>query len=321
MCSTHSGTPASRASVLEQAQAVHAMNTEESTLLTNAERPVASGTTKVRILRVTPETHAEKEDRVAVEAPLEYLLHHPVLGLDPVSFGTTMRTPGDDENLAAGLLYGEGIVNAATDIAAIESSTRRPNVVNVRLHSSVQLDVQMATRRFSAGSSCGVCGTTGLDAAIARAAATRILDTGAIELEMLLSLPERMRTAQSKFGDTGGIHAAALFDFSGRLLMVAEDVGRHNAFDKLVGENLLAGRLPLREHIILLSGRASFELVQKALRTGTGILAAIGAPSSLAVNLAVSSGLTLVGFLRDKHCNVYSSPQRFTAAALWSDKK
>jgi len=297
------------------------MNTEEPGPSTNTERPVASGTTRVRILRVTPETHLEKEDRVAVEAPLEYLLHHPMLGLDPVSFGTTMRTPGDDENLAAGLLYGEGIVNAAADIAAIESSTRRPNVVNVRLHSSVQLDVQMATRRFSAGSSCGVCGTTGLDAAIARAAATRILDTGAIDLEMLLSLPERMRAAQSKFGDTGGIHASALFDFSGRLLMVAEDVGRHNAFDKLVGENLLAGRLPLREHIILLSGRASFELVQKALRTGTGILAAIGAPSSLAVNLAVSSGLTLVGFLREKHCNVYSSPQRFTAAGRWSNKK
>lgn len=293
------------------------MNTADLIPPTSEERPVASGTTKVRILRVTPESHAGKDDRVAVEAPLEYLLHHPALGPESVSFGTTMRTPGDDESLAAGLLYGEGIVNAATDIAAIETSTRRPNVVNVRLQSSVQLDVQMATRRFSAGSSCGVCGTTGLDAAIARAAATRILDTGAIELDMLLHLPERMRAAQSRFGDTGGIHAAALFDFSGQLLMIAEDVGRHNAFDKMVGENLLAGRLPLREHIILLSGRASFELVQKSLRTGAAILAAIGAPSSLAVNLAVASGLTLVGFLRDKHCNVYSGPQRFTAAHLW----
>jgi FdhD protein len=297
------------------------MSTKESVVSTNPERPVAGGTTKVHILRVTPDSHVEKDDRVAVEAPLEYMLHHPVLGLEPVSFGTTMRTPGNDESLAAGLLYGEGIVNAAADIAAIESSTRRPNVVSVRLNASVPLDVQMATRRFSAGSSCGVCGTTGLDAAIARAAATHILDTGAIELEMLLSLPGRMRAAQSKFADTGGIHAAGLFDFSGRLLMVAEDVGRHNAFDKLVGENLLAGRLPLREHIVLLSGRASFELVQKALRTGAGILAAIGAPSSLAVNLAISSGLTLVGFLRDRHCNVYSSPQRFTAAARWSNKQ
>jgi FdhD protein len=256
----------------------------------------------------------EKDDRVAVEAPLEYLLHHPVLGLESVSFGTTMRTPGDDEYLAAGLLYGEGIVNEPTDIEAIETSTRRPNVVNVRLHPNVRLEVQMATRRFSAGSSCGVCGTTGLDAAIARAAATRIADTGAIDPQLLLRLPERMRQAQARFGDTGGIHAAALFDFSGNLLTVAEDVGRHNAFDKLVGERLLAGRLPLREHIILLSGRASFELVQKALRAGVAVLAAIGAPSSLAVDLAIASGLTLVGFLRETHCNVYSSPQRFSSA-------
>ncbi len=284
------------------------MSTAES--VPSAERPVASGTIEVHIIRAGLESHVEKDDRVAVEAPLEYMLHHPVFGVESVSFGTTMRTPGDDEYLAAGLLYGEGIVNAAADIDVIESSTRRPNVVNVRLHPQVQLDVQMAARRFSAGSSCGVCGTTGLDAAIARAAATRIADTGPIELELLMRLPERMREAQSKFADTGGIHACALFDFSGNLITIAEDVGRHNAFDKLVGENLLAGRLPLKEHIILLSGRASFELVQKALRTGVAVLAAIGAPSSLAVNLAVASGLTLVGFLRERHCNVYSSPQR-----------
>jgi FdhD protein len=274
--------------------------------------PVAGGTMKVNIIRAGLDSHIDKEDRVAVEAPLEYMLHHPALGLEPVSFGTTMRTPGDDENLAVGLLYGEGIVNQASDVDAVESSTRRPNVVNVRLRPEVHMEMQTATRRFSAGSSCGVCGTTGLDAAIARAAATRIAPTRAIELALLFTLPERMRSAQSKFGDTGGIHAAALFDFSGGLITVAEDVGRHNAFDKLVGELLMAGRLPLNEHIILLSGRASFELTQKALRTGVGILAAIGAPSSLAVNLAVASGLTLVGFLREKHCNVYSSPQRLS---------
>jgi FdhD protein len=283
--------------------------------------PVAGGTMKVDIVRAGLDSHVDKEDRVAVEAPLEYMLHHPALGLEPVSFGTTMRTPGDDENLAVGLLYGEGIVNRAGDIDAVESSTRRPNVVNVRLRPDVHMEMQTATRRFSAGSSCGVCGTTGLDAAIARAAATRIAPTGAIDLALLFSLPERMRMAQSKFGDTGGIHAAALFDFSGNLITLAEDVGRHNAFDKLVGELLMAGRLPLHEHIILLSGRASFELTQKALRTGAGILAAIGAPSSLAVNLALASGLTLAGFLREKHCNVYSSPQRFTANAEWSRAK
>jgi FdhD protein len=289
------------------------MSTPKVAALDKIEPPAQSGTMIVRILRTGLDSQVERNDRVAVEAPLEYLLHHPALGLEPVSFGTTMRTPGDDESLAAGLLYGEGIVNHPDDIEAIESSTRRPNVVNVRLRPGVQMEMQTATRRFSAGSSCGVCGTTGLDAAIARAAAIRIADTGPIDLSLLLGLPSRMREAQSKFGDTGGIHASALFDFSGNLLTLAEDVGRHNAFDKLVGECLMSGQLPLQEHIVLLSGRASFELVQKALRSGVSILAAIGAPSSLAVNLAVESGMTLVGFLREKHFNVYSSPQRINA--------
>ncbi|HTV97540.1 MAG TPA: formate dehydrogenase accessory sulfurtransferase FdhD [Steroidobacteraceae bacterium] len=272
-----------------------------------------SGTANVRVLRATLHGRTEQDDRVAVEAPLEFQLHHPNLGLEPVSFGTTMRTPGDDESLAAGLLYGEGVIERPCDIEAIESSTRRPNVVNVRLHSSVAVEAQLSPRRFSAGSSCGVCGTTSLDAAIARAAAARIATSGTVDLSVLLRMPQRMRQAQSRFGHTGGIHAAALFDLHGSLLGIAEDVGRHNAFDKLVGENLLAGRLPLSDHVVLLSGRASFELVQKALRAGVAVLAAIGAPSSIAVSLAVTSGLTLVGFLRDAHCNVYSHPERLAA--------
>jgi FdhD protein len=289
------------------------MSTADFIAPVQLEPPVAGGTVKVRVLRAGLDSRSEKDDRVAAEAPLEYLLQHPALGIEPVSFGTTMRTPGDDEHLAAGLLYGESIVNRAADIDAIETSTRRPNVVNVRLRPEVRFELQTPTRRFSAGSSCGVCGTTGLDEAIARAAATRITDGGVVELSVLLGLPARMRRQQSKFGDTGGVHAAALFDFSGTMLTVAEDVGRHNAFDKLVGENLLAGRLPLKNHIVLLSGRASFELVQKALRAGVAVLAAIGAPSSLAVNLALASGLTLVGFLRETQCNVYSNPQRLAS--------
>src|SRR3984885_718420 len=178
---------------------------------------VESGTLKVSVLRSSAHSQVEKDDRVAVEAPLEFQLHHPALGGDPVSFGTTMRTPGDDEWLAAGLLYGEGIVNHPSDIDAIETSTRRPNVVNVRLHPSVEIVVQAPARRFSAGSSCGVCGTTGLDAAIAKAAATHIPNTGSVDLSVLFELPQRMRALQSKFGDTGGIHAAAVFDFSGQL--------------------------------------------------------------------------------------------------------
>jgi FdhD protein len=278
----------------------------------SAQAGVSAGTLNVRVIRTGLNRRVEEDDRVAVEAPLEFQLHHPAMGMDPVSFGTTMRTPGDDESLAAGLLYGEGVVNQASDIEAIESSTRKPNVVNVRLHPSVPLELQAASRRFSAGSSCGVCGTTGLDAAIARAAATRITVREGIDLKVLFELPQLMRRQQARFGDTGGIHASALFDLQGNLVTVAEDVGRHNAFDKLVGENLMAGRLPLSGHVALLSGRASYELVQKALRAGVAVLAAIGAPSSLAVNLAVASGLTLVGFLRDSKCNVYSNPQRLT---------
>lgn len=277
--------------------------------------PSASGSMNVTVLRAGADGTVERDDRVTVEAPLEFQLYHPSLGLEPLSFGATMRTPGDDEHLAAGLLFGEGIVGDAADIAAIETSTRRPNVVNVRLNVAARIDLQAPAHRFSAGSSCGVCGTTGLDAAIARAAAGRVSGQGAIALATLLELPALMQERQAKFGDTGGIHAAALFDLTGRLLGLAEDVGRHNAFDKLVGENLLAHRLPLGDRVVLLSGRASFELVQKAIRAGVGILAAIGAPSSLAVQLAGTSGITLVGFLRERHCNVYAHPQRLEATA------
>jgi FdhD protein len=296
------------------------MGTADSEIATPAASPAAplstpSGTLTVHILRSSAGSQTPKEDRVAVEAPLEFLLHHPSLGPEPLSFGTTMRTPGDDESLAAGLLYGEGIVSQAADIEALESSTRRPNVINVRLHPSVQIVPNTPSRLFSAGSSCGVCGTTGLDAAIARAAATHIPDTGHAAMSLLMQLPDRMRAAQSKFGYTGGVHASALFDFSGNLLNLAEDVGRHNAFDKLVGMSLVSNEIPLSNRIVVLSGRASFELVQKALRAGVSILAAIGAPSSLAVNLAVTSGLTLVGFLRESHCNVYAHPARLTLDA------
>jgi FdhD protein len=276
-----------------------------STLPAESAPQAPGGTQNVRVLYSSADNQVAKDDRVAVEAPLEFLLHHPALGMEPLSFGTTMRTPGDDEWLAAGLLYGEGI----------ESSTRRPNVVNVRLHANVQITPNTPARLFSAGSSCGVCGTTGLDAAIARAAATHIPDTGHIPLSLLLRLPHRMRAEQSKFGDTGGVHASALFDFSGAFQNVAEDVGRHNAFDKLVGMSLMSNELPLTNRIVVLSGRASFELVQKAIRAGVSILAAIGAPSSLAVNLAATSGLTLVGFLRENHCNVYSHAERLTVQA------
>lgn len=269
-----------------------------------------SGNLAVRVVRFKGMGQTTVDDQLAVEAPLEVLLHHPALGPEPASFGATMRTPGEDEALAAGLLYGEGVITVASDIDAIETSTRRPNVVNVRLNSKVQLDLQAPVRRFSAGSSCGICGTTGLDDAIARTASLRVDTAQHVDLAVLLRLPRIMRESQLKFGSTGGIHASALFDMSGTLLAVSEDIGRHNALDKLVGMSLTAGRLPLTDQIILLSGRVSFELVQKALRAGAAIIAAIGAPSSLAVNLAQSTGLTLVGFVRDTQCNVYAHAKR-----------
>ena len=279
-----------------------------------AESRAAVGTMKVRVVRARPHDRVEQDDRRRRRSAARISAPSSGFRTGAHLLRNDHENPGDDESLAAGLLYGEGIVNRAADIDAIESSTRRPNVVNVRLRPEVVVEAQVSPRRFSAGSSCGVCGTTGLDAAIARAAATRIVASGHLDLSVLLELPHRMRKSQSKFGDTGGIHASALFDFGGGLLSIAEDVGRHNAFDKLVGENLLAGRLPLADRVVLLSGRASFELVQKALRAGVSILAAIGAPSSLAVNLASASGLTLIGFLRETQCNVYSNPERLAGA-------
>src|SRR5258708_8559347 len=178
------------------------------TALQDSEPRAASGTLNVRILRSSADSQSARDDRVAVDAPIEFLLHHPALGLEPMSFGTTMRTPGDDESLAAGLLYGEGIVNQPGDIEAVESSTRRPNVVNVRLHPTVQIVPNAPSRLFSAGSSCGVCGTTGLDAAIARAAATHIPDTGHVALALLLRLPHPMRPAHSQFPHTPRAHAS-----------------------------------------------------------------------------------------------------------------
>ncbi len=274
-----------------------------------------SGSLAVDVVRLGPGAPTGHADRVTVEAPLEFQLHHPSLGGEAVSFGATMRTPGDDEALAAGLLYGEGIISSSADLEAIETSTRRPNVVNVRLRAAVPIELPGAARHFSAGSGCGVCGTTGLDAAIARAALLRTGGAAILPPPVLFALPARLRDSQAKFDNTGGIHAAGLFDYRGTLIAIAEDVGRHNALDKLIGACLMNDALPLTDRVILLSGRASYELVQKALRAGVSVLAAIGAPSSLAVNLAETAGLTLVGFLRDGHGNVYAHPRRVGVSA------
>jgi FdhD protein len=275
--------------------------------------PPATGVRPVRALRVSSDGAVSGDDRLVVEAPLEIVLHHATLGDEGASFGTTLRTPGADEDLAIGLLYGEGIVDSWADVERLEASTRRANLVSVGLRAGAPLERLPPSRRFSAGSSCGVCGVTSFDDVLARAGRTRVGGQGRTSLEVLRALPAAMRNRQPAFAQTGGIHAAALFDLDGGLVDLSEDIGRHNALDKLIGRSLRGGRLPLSDRIVLLSGRASFELAQKAIRAGVSLLVAIGAPSSLAVTLAEQSGMTLVGFLRDDRCNVYAHPERIEA--------
>lgn len=252
----------------------------------------------------------DRRDWLATEEPLEIRLDGPG-GAAPVS--VTMRTPGHDFELAAGFLFGEGIVNAAEDVRTIryceDAGAQQFNAVTVRLAAGAGFDPASLRRHFYTTSSCGVCGKASIEAVLAPACG-RIDDAATASPGLLVSLPPRLREAQRVFERTGGLHAAALFDADGALLRLREDVGRHNAMDKLVGASLLAGEVPLRGRILLVSGRLSFELVQKAARAGVPILAGVSAPSSLAVELAEEAGLTLVGFLRERSFNVYCGGER-----------
>jgi len=244
-----------------------------------------------------------RPDDLAVEEPLEIRVSG-----RPVS--VTMRTPGHDAELAAGFLFTEGVVGRREDVFRIAHCDRHEhdNVLNVLVAPGVMVDVERLTRHVFASSSCGVCGKATLDA-VGRAWPP-VGAGSAIDAALLAALPQRMRDAQHAFDRTGGLHAAALFDASGRLVVVREDVGRHNAVDKVIGHCLLDGPFPLDGHVLVVSGRASFEIVQKALAARVPIVAAVSAPSSLAVALAREGGQTLVGFLRDGRMNVYASPQR-----------
>ena len=259
-------------------------------------------------------------DAVAVEEPLEIRLGHTTpRGRAIRSVSITMRTPGDDEALAAGFLLSESIVTSPTDIVSIEAcgqpapDTGNRNAVRVDLDASVEVDLGRLERHFYTTSSCGVCGKASLDAL--RAAGLEPLAEGTPEFDdaILLGMPDKLREQQATFESTGGLHAAGAFDTSGKLLAVAEDVGRHNAVDKLVGRLFLDGRLPATELGLMVSGRASFELVQKALVAGMPLLAAVSAPSSLAVDLAREFRMTLVGFLRGETFNIYSGSDRVIA--------
>ncbi|OKK04331.1 formate dehydrogenase family accessory protein FdhD [Streptomyces sp. CB03234] len=275
-------------------------------------------TERRRVIRIRDGAVSTRPDTLVAEEPLEIRLNGKPLAV-------TMRTPGDDFALAAGFLVSEGVLGAAGDVRNIvycagakEDGTNTYNVVDVQLAPGVAVPDITLERNVYTTSSCGLCGKASLDA-VRTTARFPIADTPPVrvEPELLAALPDRLRAAQRVFDRTGGLHAAALFSEDGELLDVREDVGRHNAVDKLVGRALREDLLPLDRAILLVSGRASFELAQKAVMAGIPVLAAVSAPSSLAVDLAAETGLTLVGFLRGRNMNVYAGEDRIalTAAA------
>jgi FdhD protein len=275
---------------------------------------------EIEMLAVTGEAAESRADQLAVEEPLEIrLAFGPSGGCNERSISITMRTPGHDAELAAGFLFGEGIITASRDIESIRhcgpaSEAGSFNSVRVELRRDVTVDLDRLERHFYTTSSCGVCGKSSLDALEIKAAPVAATDQFRLAAATVHELPKKLREAQAVFERTGGLHAAALFDSTGQLIEIREDVGRHNAVDKLVGSQLLAGRVPIADRGLLVSGRASFELMQKAIVAGIPFLAAVGAPSSLAVELAGRFGATLVGFLRDERFNVYSGEERIELA-------
>ncbi|HEX2189440.1 MAG TPA: formate dehydrogenase accessory sulfurtransferase FdhD [Longimicrobiaceae bacterium] len=255
-----------------------------------------------------------RRDALATEEPLE--LRVAPAGAPPQRVAVTMRTPGSDFELAAGFLFTEGVLRDGSDVAAIRycvdaeaDGAQQYNVVSVHLAPGAPFDPDSLRRNFYTTSSCGVCGKASIEAV--RGGGCPVAGPGpAVSAATLLALPARLREAQAVFERTGGLHAAALFTPGGELLRAREDVGRHNAVDKLVGAALLAGELPLSDRVLLVSGRLSFELGQKAARAGVAVLAGVSAPSSLAVELAEEAGTTLVGFLREGRFNVYAGGER-----------
>ena len=273
----------------------------------------------VNISRVSSGQRAAQSDSVAVEEPLEIRLAFSTPdGRATRSISITMRTPGNDRELAAGFLFGESIVHKASDIASIElcgppaPDSGNHNVVRVELSPDVGVDLGRLQRHFYTTSSCGVCGKTSLDALRVIGVEPLSGSCASFGTALLTSIPEKLRSAQTTFDETGGLHAAAAFDPAGNLLVTMEDVGRHNAVDKVIGSLFLQGGLPGAELGLMVSGRASFELTQKALVAGMPLLAAVSAPSSLAVQLASEFDLTLVGFLRGETFNIYSGQHRIT---------
>ncbi|HEY2675210.1 MAG TPA: formate dehydrogenase accessory sulfurtransferase FdhD [Rugosimonospora sp.] len=271
---------------------------------------MARVTARRTIVRIDTSTGqpSRRPDSLAAEEPLE-------IRVDRSALAVTMRTPGSDLDLALGFLLTEGIIGSADDVrtAQLCAGTDTPNtynVVDVTLTPGVPAPVTDPSRNFYTTSSCGVCGKASIDAVRTRSRFPVDQDPATIDAKTLVTLPDTLRRAQRTFDATGGLHAAGLFTTDGRLEVIREDVGRHNAVDKVVGWGLRERRLPLVGHVLLVSGRASFELVQKASMAGIPIIAAVSAPSTLAVELADEVGLTVVGFLRGTTMNVYTRPDR-----------
>ena len=265
------------------------------------------------MIPVTADGFSEpRQDFLAAEAPLEIRIGHVAsAGYITSSLAVTMRTPGQDSALAAGYLLSEGIVRDASQITAIaEIAQPGSNAVRVDLARSVAFDPQVEARRSYTTSSCGVCGKTSLGALHLRGLTAIPRNNFHFPPVLVHSLPLKLRNAQLAFEATGGLHAAALFDSAGSLLALCEDVGRHNALDKLLGQQFLQSRLPLTSRLVMMSSRTSFELVQKCVAAGVSVLAAVGAPSSLAVDLAREYDLTLLGFVRNGRFNIYSGEWR-----------
>jgi FdhD protein len=251
-----------------------------------------------------------RQDLVVVEEPLEIRVAQAGDDGPGTSMSITMRTPGHDIELAAGFLHGEGILRSREDYGGGRICGPVGNVVRIQLSKSAAYDSGRLQRNFYTTSSCGVCGNASLDAVERMMRSPSVDGSLKVKASLLESLSDRARAGQDVFRETGGLHASCLFDRDGRLLALREDVGRHNALDKLIGAKLLAGELPLSHGILFLSGRASFELLQKAAAAGIPVVAAVGAPSSLAIDLARRTGILLVGFLRGRSFNVYAHRER-----------
>ncbi|MDB6058523.1 MAG: fdhD [Verrucomicrobiales bacterium] len=246
---------------------------------------------------------AAETDQVACEEPLE-------IRVDNQPISVTMRTPGNDEELAVGFLLSEGLITTREQVARIEPYPRNrdKNVINVFLSPDVQIDFARLTRHVFMSSSCGLCGKSSIDAVHQHF--PKITSEISVAANILQSLPDKIRAKQETFDKTGGLHAAAIFNTAGNLIVLREDVGRHNAVDKVLGYAFLNNLHSLTEHVLVVSGRTSFEIIQKALAARIPIIAAVSAPSSLAVEFANESGQTLIGFLREGRMNIYTHPER-----------